>query len=268
MIQTSIKKLPASQGVREVLEMIKLNYLASAWKKSIHSGINTIYKGTRQVEQNGVPYIFTYEEVYTLQHVITAIGVKLMQTKVEQGPQTEESSPMCYGEDMVSKFKVLGKIIKLPHLFIDVMGKTECWQKMHLSGKNPKYYNQFSDNELEMINQGIQSIALSLCSINLEYEGTNKEHTTYEKIQPAISPTSRYAETGNDEVFASNGGGKTASNDNGTKKSLINGDKVKQSKRQGVPSSRRKRTVPNILLSTEEDSWLDEIPITKKVPND
>ena len=64
MIQTSIKKLLASQGVREVLEMIKLNYLASAWKKSIHSGINTIYKGTRQVEQNGVPYIFTYEEVY------------------------------------------------------------------------------------------------------------------------------------------------------------------------------------------------------------
>ena len=34
MIQTSIKKLLASQGVREVLEMIKLNYLASHGRKA------------------------------------------------------------------------------------------------------------------------------------------------------------------------------------------------------------------------------------------
>ena len=116
---------------------------------------------------------------------------------VTQDDQTKEDSPYCYGEDMVSKFKVLGKVIKLPYLFINVLHKTVKWQKMHLSGKTERYYNHFTDDELVMINRGIQTIAQKLSSIQLVYQKGEE----YESSADKNKAKEQMVQNWNDEYF-------------------------------------------------------------------
>lgn len=167
----SINRLPADKGVLLALEMVKNIYLAEQMRGNKTSNLAKIAFGANHTLYHGRPYYYKLYEVEELQRVILETGMKLMQVRITQEPQSEEDSPYCYGNDFVSKFKVLRKMLCLPYLFINVMGKTEGWQKMHLSGKaKVKYYNQFTDSELEEINAGIRTIALKLCSIQLEYQ--------------------------------------------------------------------------------------------------
>lgn len=171
MKKFTIQKLPADKGVRQVIDMIKSKYVSDMMNGNNVYCRNIISIGANHNLHNGKPYYFSKKEVSDIQRVIKDIGTSLLYVCILQEPQSEADYPLCYGDDMVSKFKVLGKVIKLPYLFINVLGKTESWQKMHLSGKaQKKYYNHFTDEELSMINDGIHSIALNLCSIQLEYQ--------------------------------------------------------------------------------------------------
>lgn len=168
MATISIEKLPADQGMRQVLDMIKQKYVAEHMDGLHKTNIVLLSFGVGHNMHNGKPYYYSEKTVADLQRIITEVGTTLMHTQILQEPQSEQDYPMCYGDDMVSKFKVLGKVIKLPYLFINVLGKTERWQKMHLADKKEvKYYNRFTDEELSLVNDGIRTIALKLCSIQL-----------------------------------------------------------------------------------------------------
>ena len=170
MANYSIQKLPADQGMRQALDMIKSKHVAERMEGGDKTCGLLLSFGVNHNPYNGKPYYYSDKQVDELQHIITTVGMELMNVRILQEPQSEADFPLCYGEDMVSKFKVLGKIIKLPYLFINILGKTEKWQKMHLSGKDEVYYNRFTDDELSLINDGIRSIALKLCSIQLQYQ--------------------------------------------------------------------------------------------------
>jgi len=171
MANFTIEKLPADQGMRLVLDMIKKKYIAEQMEGGNSSCQTLLGIGISHALYNGKPYYYSSRMVANIQKAVTEVGAMLMQVQIIQGPQDVQEYPLCYGEDMVSKFKVLGKVIKLPYLFVNVLGKTERWQKMHLADKKEvRYYNQFTDDELSMINDGIRSIALKLCSIQLQYQ--------------------------------------------------------------------------------------------------
>ena len=166
-----INRLPADKGVSLALEMVKLIYLAEQMQGNKATNITKIGYGVNHNQYHGKPYYYKQIEVEELQRIILDTGMKLMQVRITQEPQSEIDSPYCYGDDFVSKFKVLRKIICLPYLFFYLMGRTEGWRKMHLSRKTEvRYYNKFTDSELEEINAGIRTIALKLCSIQLEYQ--------------------------------------------------------------------------------------------------
>lgn len=166
-----INRLSADKGVRLALEMVKLNYLAEQMQGNKATNITKIGYGAKHNLYHGKPYYYKQSDVEVLQRIILDTGMKLKQVRITQEPQSEMDNPYCYGEDFVSKFKVLRKIVCLPYLFINVMGRTENWQKMHLSRKTEtRYYNKFTDSELEEINAGIRTIAHRLCSIQLEYQ--------------------------------------------------------------------------------------------------
>ena len=168
MATISIEKLPADQGMRQVLDMIKQKYVAEHMEGGDHSCQILLSIGITHALYHGKPYYYSSQMAADLQRIITEVGTTLMHTRILQEPQSEQDYPMCYGDDMVSKFKVLGKVIKLPYLFINVLGKTEAWMKLRLSAKREvKYYNRFTDEELSLINDGIRTIALKLCSIQL-----------------------------------------------------------------------------------------------------
>ena len=168
-IQISTLHLPADEGMRLALDMVKSKYVAEQMEGSDKTSLLLLSFGVNHNLYHGKPYYYPDKMVEELQHIITQIGTALMQVQILQDPQTQEDSPLCYGDDMVSKFKVLGKVIKLPYLFINMLCKTEGWQKMHLSAKKEKYYNHFTDAELSMINDGIRAIALKLCAIQLQH---------------------------------------------------------------------------------------------------
>lgn len=164
------------EGMRMVLDMVKSKYVAERMEGTTSFTTVLLSAGVNHNIYNGKPYYYSDRQVEELQGIVREIGEALMQVNITQEPQTEEDSPLCYGEDMVSKFKVLGKVIKLPYLIEEVLGKTARWRKMHLSDKREtKYYNQFTDAELDMINEGIHEIGLKVSEIQLEQGERSEE---------------------------------------------------------------------------------------------
>lgn len=169
-------KMNPAEGMRIVLDMVKSKYVAERMEGTTSFTTVLLSAGVNHNIYNGKPYYYSARQVEELQAIITQLGADLMQVNITQEPQREEDSPLCYGEDMVSKFKVLGKVIKLPYLIEEVLGKTARWRKMHLSDKREtKYYNQFTDAELEMINEGIHEIGLKVSEIQLEQGERSEE---------------------------------------------------------------------------------------------
>ena len=149
--------------------MVKSIYIAQKWGRRG----SVLSSGTNRSKVGGKPYSFSQWDVDELQEVITGIGQELMDVKIIQVPQSQEDYPLCYGVDMVEKFKTLGKVIKLPYLFCTVMERPTTWQGMHLCNRASACYNKFTDEELTIINEGIRTIALKLCSIQLQCTESN-----------------------------------------------------------------------------------------------
>lgn len=170
MENITVQKFPADQGMRQVIDMIKSKYIAELMDGNNGACRVFLTMGVNHCLYHKKPYYFSEKEVSNLQRVIVDVCTSLMKVRILQEPQSEAEYPLCYGDDMVSKFKVLGKVIKLPYLFINVLGKTKKWQSMHLFEKKESYYNRFTDAELDLINNGIRAIALKLRSIQLEYQ--------------------------------------------------------------------------------------------------
>ncbi|MDE5551233.1 MAG: hypothetical protein K2I99_07800 [Bacteroidaceae bacterium] len=170
MENITVQKLPADQGMRQVISMIKSKYIAELMDGNSENCRTILSNGVYHNIKHNKPYYFSEKQVSDLQRIIVDVCASLMKVRILQEPQSEEEYPLCYGDDMVSKFKVLGKVIKLPFLFIDVIGKKKRWMTMHLTSKEDFYYNRFTDSELDLINDGIRAIALKLCSIQFEYQ--------------------------------------------------------------------------------------------------
>lgn len=164
-----LKNYSVKEGMSYAIEMVKTLYLGS-FLKSPRTGCIIISSLANSVENTGATFYLTDDGVKYLQDVLNKISSSLINVQIVDEPQSQETSPLCYGEDYVSKFKVLGKVIKLPYLFQTVMGKTVRWQKMHLSDKKERYYNKFTPEELQQINDAIRTIAINLASIKLVKE--------------------------------------------------------------------------------------------------
>ena len=149
--------------------MIKGNYIGGILK-SAKTSYNIVSAIINSNDLCGISFYYSPEGVKYLQNVLNDIIANLAKVSITSEPQSEEQFPLCYGDDYVSKFKVLGKVIKLPYLFQNLLGKKEKWQRMHLSDRTDFYYNTFKEEELKQINAGIRTIAINIASINLVYD--------------------------------------------------------------------------------------------------
>lgn len=167
-MDSKIQEMTAQEAVELVSSMIKLRYLAKAMDGQYRSNETILSAGKLGTTMNGKPYEFTPDIIKKVESAIRATGTLLINTRILATPQSEEEYPLCYGEDYASKFKVMRQAVVLSHIFITMMGKTVRWQKMRLNDKSEvKYYNKFTDEELDTINSCIHSIALTLLSIKI-----------------------------------------------------------------------------------------------------
>ena len=157
------------EGLTYATGLIRSNYIG-LFLKSPKSGYFDISSIINSRDRNGISFYYSPEGVKYLQNVLNDIVASLAKVSITSEPQSEEQFPLCYGEDYVSKFKVLGKVIKLPYLFQNLLGKKGKWQRMHLSDRGDFYYNKFKEEELKQINAGIRTIAINIASINLVYD--------------------------------------------------------------------------------------------------
>ncbi|MBP5479931.1 MAG: hypothetical protein J6Y15_11295, partial [Bacteroidaceae bacterium] len=162
--------------------MLKGGYIGS-FMKTKSTGRHVVSCISNNSPTSEVLQYYSLEGVRYLQNVLNDIVASLAKVSITSEPQSEEQFPLCYGEDYVSKFKVLGKVIKLPYLFQNLLGKTEGYQKMKLSRKSDRYYNMFKEEELKQINSAIRTIAINIASINLVYdEELEKNAVTISKM--------------------------------------------------------------------------------------
>lgn len=167
-MDSKIQEMTAQEAMLVVSKMIRLRYLASVMGGKTHSNEILLTSGKCGVIRNGKPYEFSSDMIVKIADAIRATGTLLINTRILATPQSEEEYPLCYGEDYASKFKVMRQAVVLSHIFITMMGKTVRWQKMRLNDKSEvKYYNKFTDEELDTINSCIHSIALTLLSIKI-----------------------------------------------------------------------------------------------------
>ena len=90
----------------------------------------------------------------------------LIDTKLEEEPQSAFDSPLFYGLTFIEKFKVLGKYVKIPFLFEEIMQKSYNWRSLRLYNKRSKYYNKFTAEELEEVHKGLQTMAHAILTIH------------------------------------------------------------------------------------------------------
>lgn len=153
-----------NQTILQATKMLKSQFLAQqadisnvTLSRCLHGGLN-----------NGKPDQFTSQHIASIERAIHEIGGKLLLTKVERTPADEATQPYAYGETLLEKIKILGKVISIPYLFTECVGWSENKRKLHLNNRfEPKYYGVFSDEELSLINRSIRTIALSLCQMEL-----------------------------------------------------------------------------------------------------
>lgn len=166
-----IKTMNADEGVKFATSIIKNNYLADLMPGENHmSKVTLISNATSHTLRNGKPLYFTKKQVEDLQDCLGKAVSAILAIRILSTPQSQEEYPYCYGDDYVSKFKVLRKVLCLPYLFTTLMGKNTRWMKGHLSDKPASYYNKFTDEELEQINSAIRTMAIQLASIKLQYQ--------------------------------------------------------------------------------------------------
>lgn len=163
------KDYNVQEGMAYATSILKSTYLATLMKNPT-SGANVISCLANGFYTSLIFY-YTPDGVKYLQSVLNDVVASLAKVSITSEPQSEEQFPLCYGEDYVSKFKVLGKVIKLPYLFQTLLGKSKKWKDMHLSQKSEvRYYNRLSDEDLKQINSGIRTIVINLASINFVYD--------------------------------------------------------------------------------------------------
>lgn len=161
-----INVMPADVGVRMMLDMLKGKWVTELWGKSVSIAIS----GANHSPRNGKPHYLTKEDVASLQEVAHKAGQMLMGVSLRNGECSKVDSPLCYGKDWIEKFKTLRQYVSLPYIFQILMGWSDGKQKMYLSSKTEKYYNNFSEDQIAEINRSIRVMALSLCALELVWQ--------------------------------------------------------------------------------------------------
>ena len=166
-VQPSVTPLPQpaqtdyvlSEGLKIASQYLTQNFIASCCGIGIQ-GISayTQKEPRRFFNQNNTLEKYNYG--------IRRCAQMLLDTKLEEGPQSALDSPLFYGLTFIEKFRVLGKFVKIPFLFETVMNKSYNWRSLRLFNKQSKHYNKFTAEELEEVHQGLQEMAHTILTIH------------------------------------------------------------------------------------------------------
>lgn len=148
-----------STGLKIATQYLTQNFIASCCGIGIQGIAAYTQKEPRRFfNQNNTLHKYNYG--------IRRCAQMLLDTKLEEGPQSALDSPLFYGLTFIEKFRVLGKFVKIPFLFENVMGKSYSWRSLRLYNKQSNRFNHFTNEELEEVRQGLHVMANDILTIH------------------------------------------------------------------------------------------------------
>lgn len=156
-METEKIKVSVNQGLPMIAEMIKFKYVtdyigkSSSWiyHKMNHETTTTTSKG------------FSQSDIDLLNTVFKEIGEKLLSTRISS---VETDDIIESRQKIVAQIRELSKVICMPYIYINKLGKNITWYKKRMSC--PEKY-RFKDEEITLFNMSIVEIGNKLLSIEL-----------------------------------------------------------------------------------------------------
>lgn len=145
-------QMNATEGLKLVTEIVTTRWISET------TGIN-YYAVSRCLHNSmagGKVFYFNEDQIRKINDAIIIMSSSIQHHK------------FLADEKSFQELKGFGKRIKLNYLFQNIMGKTQRWQKMHMSEvKEFRYYGKFTEQEIIDINLALIQMGAKLGSIEL-----------------------------------------------------------------------------------------------------
>lgn len=152
-------KIPVRQGMLSLEGVIRLSYLCKVMGKSVGLIHDKIHGSTIR----GFELKFKQKDVDMLNSALQEIGNRLLYSVVSREPSNDPRS-YAAGENIAEQIRALSKVISMPYIYRDRMGKTKLWfDNRQKKGGTCRY----SDEDILTINMIVREVAYKLLSIEL-----------------------------------------------------------------------------------------------------
>lgn len=158
-METEKIKVSVKQGLPMIAEMIKFKYVTDYIGKSSSWIYHKMNHETTATTSKG----FSQSDIDLLNMVFHDIGEKLLSTRISH---VEPDNILGTRQKIVQEIKELSKVVCMPYIYINKLGKNITWYKKRMSC--PEKY-RFKDEEITLINMSIVEIANKLISIELTF---------------------------------------------------------------------------------------------------
>lgn len=156
-METEKIKVPVKQGLPMIAEIVKLKYITDTLGKSSGWIYNKMNSEKTTTKSKG----FSQEDIDLLNTVFEEIGKELLSTRISH---VEQDDVLGSRQNIVQQIKELSKVVCMPYIYINKLGKNITWYKKRMSC--PEKY-RFKDEEITLFNMSIVEIGNKLLSIEL-----------------------------------------------------------------------------------------------------
>lgn len=152
-------KIPVQKGMQSLEGIIRFTHLCKVMGKS--TGL--IHEKTHGSTIRGFELKFKQKDVDMINSALQEIGNRLLYSVISKEPSHDPRS-YAVGETVVEQIRALGKVVCMPYIYRDRMGKTIVWFKNRQNKNATSHYN---DEDIMTINMIVREIAYKLLSIEL-----------------------------------------------------------------------------------------------------
>ena len=133
-------KIPVRQGMLSLEGVIRLSYLCKVMGKSVGLIHDKIHGSTIR----GFELKFKQKDVDLINSAFQEIGNRLLYSVVSREPSNDPRS-YAVGENIAEQIRALSKVISMPYIYRDRMGKTKLWfdNRQKKGGKTSGLYKEW-----------------------------------------------------------------------------------------------------------------------------
>lgn len=152
-------KIPVRQGMQSLEGIIRLSFLCKVMGKSVGLIHDKIHGSTVR----GFELKFKQKDIDMINSALQEIGNRLLYSVLSKEPSHDPRS-YTMGDNIVEQIKALSKVVCMPYIYRERMGKTITWFNNRQKKGATCYYD---DEDILTMNMIVREIAYRLLSVEL-----------------------------------------------------------------------------------------------------